>query len=188
MIKKNWQMAAIIIVAVIFFACTKDRNLQTDDNVQALGDDTTLITAGMLKINEFVAKGSTNANENGNYEDWFEIYNPNGYAVNFAQGHWFVTDDLSEKNKFELPPVTIPAYGFLLIWCDEDTGNDIHTGFKLSSGGESLGVFYNNGGDYITIDELDFDAQSDGVSKGRYPDGSDNWIFFTLPTPGQSNN
>ena len=37
------------------------------------------------------------------------------------------------------------------------------------------------------IDSLSFDVQETDVSMGRSPDGSNNWVNFTTPTPGASN-
>ncbi|MBN2746371.1 MAG: lamin tail domain-containing protein [Bacteroidales bacterium] len=176
-----------LFIVITLISCTKDREIDDSQNVPDTNPSE--IKAGSLFINEFVAKGSTNANENGTYEDWIEIYNPNNYDLNMAGGHWFVTDDLSDPAKFELPPMTLSSKGFVLIWCDDQTGNDIHTDFKLSSGGESIGIFYKDStNQYVTVDSLNFGPQNDGVSKGRFPDGSTTWQYFNIPTPGKSNN
>ncbi len=178
---------AFFLAFITLISCTKDREIV--DNQDIPNNNPTEIKAGSLFINEFVAKGSTNVNENGTYEDWIEIYNPNSYNLNMAAGHWFVTDDLSDPGKFELPPLTLASHGFLLIWCDGQTGNDIHADFKLSSGGESIGIFYKDStNQFVTVDSLNFGAQNDGVSKGRFPDGSNTWQYFNIPTPGKSNN
>jgi hypothetical protein len=50
-----------------------------------------------------------------------------------------------------------------------------HLGFRLSASGESIGLFAHDGS---LLDGLVFGAQTAGLSEGRYPDGSENIIFF----------
>lgn len=175
----------VIPILILVFGCTKDRNPELE-NINANLD------FPHLKINEFVAKGSANLNEFGVASDWVELYNPTGSDVVFTPGNWYFTDDVvGDPTKFELPNKTIPAHGFIIIWCDQSTqtGNDVHAPFKLSSNGEYLGLYYKDNIDSLHIvDTLTFGIQTvDGQSTGRYPDGSDTWAAFTNPTPGQSN-
>ena len=44
---------------------------------------------------------------------------------------------------------------------------DLHVNFKLSKTGESIGLY---GGDGVAVDYVNYGAQSDDVSEGRYPD------------------
>lgn len=193
------KLSAILIyflISILIFSCTEDRDLLDNtnqgQNPNPNPDPNPLtIQAGVLKINEFVARGSTNPNEFGSNEDWFEIYNPNDEALTLEQGKWFVTDDLTDQEKFEVPiSVTIPAKGFLVIWCDNATGgNDIHATFGLSGGGEEIGIYYKqDDNSMLEIDSYTYGSQTDGVSEGRSPDGADNWTNFNSPTIGTTNN
>ena len=171
-------------------SCTKDRLIKDDTDP----NDTAqlVIEEGVLKVNEFVAKGSVNQNEYGTAEDWFEIYNPNNKPLTLKANEWYFSDNLGSPKKYMLTQdFTIPAQGFLVIWCDglNTIGNDIHTGFSLSASGEDLVIYYEKGSTQIIIDSYTFGVQTlDGVSTGRSPNGSANWIQLPTPTPGQSNN
>lgn len=60
----------------------------------------------------------------------------------------------------------------------------IHTNFKLSSGGEYLGLYDPAG---KVIDSLTFDAQQTDISFGRSVSDPANWEYFDDPTPGAIN-
>jgi len=138
----------------------------------------------VLYINEFMADNdNTIADEHGNYDDWIELYNPENETV--WLGDKYMTDDLSEPNKWQLPDAYIDAGGFVLVWADDETDEGpFHANFKLSKGGEEIGLFFN---DLTAIDEILFDEQSTDISYGREEDGYANWIFFEQPTPLASN-
>lgn len=193
---------SFIILCFVLFSCTKDREITK--KVTNLGE---LVLPGiyydsldifipinhdLLKINEFVAKGSENVNEFGETEDWIEIYNPNPYSLILNEGNWYMTDKgYDNPEKFMLPQCTIPSFGFLLIWADglDLVDQFIHTNFSLSASGEHIGLFYKDDTLSIMIDDYEyFEQEFDAVSTGRYFDGEDNWIQFNLPTPGYSNN
>jgi len=186
MIKLNF----LLIIVLFMISCTKDRKIEKNNNKDN-NDTTNNVEFPSLKINEFLAKGSVNLNEFGTASDWVEIYNPTNEDVSFEAGKWYFTDDFSNPTQFELPNKIISANGFLLIWCDNTTGgNDIHAPFKLSSSGESIGLYYKDSlNDTYIVDTLSFGVQTvDGQSTGRYPDGSNAWTTFSNPTPDQSNN
>lgn len=140
-----------------------------------------------LVINEFLALNQHGLqDEAGSYEDWVEIYNPGPDAV--AMGGLFLTDDLAQTTKWIFPDVTLPAGGFLLVWCDEDPEDGpLHASFKLSGNGEALGLFGRLAAGNAAIDTHVFGPQAADVSEGRLTDGGATWGFFTAPTPGASN-
>ncbi len=146
--------------------------------------------APTLFINEFLASNDACcADEHGEYDDWIEIYNPGATAVNLAG--FYITDDLSDLTKWQIPSVspdstTIPAGGFLVLWADKQPEQGVlHVNIKLSGKGEQIGLTAPNG--TTVIDSLTFGAQTADVSTGRLPDGSSHWQTFTTPTPGASN-
>jgi hypothetical protein len=167
--------------------CVKDREFVVDPT----GPGVLEIVPGVLKVNEFVSTGSENVNEFGNTEDWFEIYNPNSVDLVMEAGRWWVSDaGPSNPTKYQMPEVTIPAFGFLVIWCDnEDTVQEqIHTNFALSAAGEHLVIYYDDGVNAFIVDDHNYPPQPiPAVSYGRFPDGEDNWIMFQTPTPGAPN-
>lgn len=148
-------------------------------------------TLPTIFINELMAdNGTTLADENGEFDDWFELYNPSASAVDLAG--WFVSDDSGDLMKYQFPPAgtqaVVPASGFLLVWADgQPTQGDLHTNFSLSStSGETLFLVAPDG---ITVaDSITFPVQSTGISYGRDTDGQLPWVTFSAPTPGASNN
>lgn len=180
----------IALLLVILNSCTKDRDVEP---VTLLPDTTAAaIVPGVIRVNEIVAKGSVNMNEFNQATDWFELYNTSDKPIKLETGKWFVTDKgVLDPVKFTLPSWTIPANGFLVIWCDtlDMVATQIHTNFGLSASGEDLGLFYKNANDsLIRIDGIVFPPQTiDGYSYGRFGDGADNWQTFPVPTPGGPN-
>ena len=143
-------------------------------------------TPPQLYINEIMASQTDCcADESGDFDDWFEIYNSTNSSIDL--GGMYVSDDLTDPFKSKIPDgVTIPAHGFLVFWADEQgSQGDLHVNFKLSKGGEAVGLFFIDG---RTIDSKTFGDQDDNKSFGRNGDGAGTWIQFTNPTQGTSNN
>ncbi|MDA3880087.1 MAG: CotH kinase family protein [Prolixibacteraceae bacterium] len=67
---------------------------------------------------------------------------------------------------------------------DSCTTESFHTNFKINKEGESIYLFEPDGSisDSINVPELFTNA-----SYGRFPDGADDYFYFTLPTPQQAN-
>jgi len=65
--------------------------------------------AETLRINEFMALNSTTlADEDGDYSDWIEIYNPTPNAIDLL--NWSLTDDKANTLKWKFPQVFIIFY------------------------------------------------------------------------------
>ncbi|MDA3814559.1 MAG: lamin tail domain-containing protein, partial [Candidatus Cloacimonetes bacterium] len=77
-------------------------------------------TGAILVINEFLASNDFGAvDENGDHEDWIEIYNAGDEAIDI--GGMYVTDNLEELMTSEIPTTdptltTIEPGGFLVLW------------------------------------------------------------------------
>ena len=142
-----------------------------------------------LVINELMAQNQGSLTDaQGDYDDWIEIYNGGEEAVDVAG--CYLTDDLSDPTRWQVPAgrpelTTVAGGGYLLIWADgEADEGPLHASFKLSAGGEAIGLF--DAGE-VLLDSVTFGAQAADVSYGRYPDGGDNWRTFERPTPGVAN-
>ncbi len=145
-----------------------------------------------LIINEIMASNDAAfADENGEYDDWIEIYNANNYSVNI--GGLYLTDDLGEPTQVQVPATapdttTIPAGGFLVLWADKQSEQGVlHLEFKLSSGGEQVGLAQVLGNDTTFIDSLTFGPQWADTSYGYISDGSGDRAYFNPATPGETN-
>ncbi len=141
-----------------------------------------------LYINEFMADNDSvveDPDEAGAYEDWVEIYNPGTEAIDLSG--MSMTDDLSDPTQWQFASgTTIAAGGYLIVWADGDTDQgDDHATFKLSSGGEEIGLYHTDG--ITLIDSVTFGEQVTDVSYGRFPDGSETFVSMTTPTPSATN-
>ena len=142
-------------------------------------------------INEWMAGNSVTIADpaDGSFDDWIELYNVGTTTVDLSG--YTITDNLTNSTKFSIPNgKTIAPGGYLLVWADEQTGQnsigpDIHANFKLSGGGEQIGLFAPDG---TVVDSLTYGAQIDDVSEGRSSDGAEPpFVSFIAPTPGAAN-
>ncbi|MFA7273563.1 MAG: CotH kinase family protein [Crocinitomicaceae bacterium] len=126
--------------------------------------------AGDVVINELLASNSTNEmDQDGEYEDWIEIYNNTSAPINLSS--YYLSDNDTNLTQWPFPNGTIlPANGYLVVWADNDilqTG--FHANFKLSTGGETIYLL----SDATTLaDQITFPGQISDISYGRYPNGT----------------
>ncbi len=144
----------------------------------------------VVYINEWMAANSgflLNTNNGNRFDDWFELHNPGNTPANLAG--YFLTDNLANKNQFEIPAgYVIPAHGFLLVWADNrpnlntNTDSALHVNFRLEQNGDAIGLFASDG---AAIDTADFrtEPQFNDRSEGRFPDGPNATYFLLNPTP-----
>jgi hypothetical protein len=119
----------------------------------------------------------------GENDDWIEIYNTTQFDI--STSGLYLTDDLTNFDKWALPNSVIPADGYMIIWADEDGGQgDNHANFKLSSNGEFVGLNY---GDGTQIDSISFGAQTVDIAYGRFPNGTGPWINMEHTFNGNNN-
>ncbi len=140
----------------------------------------------ILAINEIVASNtSINADNFGEYDDWIEIYNYGNMPI--FLGDKYLSDNAEEPTKWQMPALYIQPNEYLLFWADKapEQGAN-HTNFKLSAGGEFVGLFDNATAYFARIDGLDFGAQQSDVAWGRYPNGTGNFQAL-LPSPAAPN-
>ena len=129
----------------------------------------TLVPSGDLVINEFQASNSTTqADQDGEYDDWVEIYNNTSSSINLEG--YYLSDNLTNLVKFQFPNVSIDGNSFLIIWLDGDPGQQgLHADFKLSASGERLILSDPN---QQVLDQIIFAAQITDRTTGRYPNGT----------------
>jgi hypothetical protein len=148
------------------------------------------VRAVELAINEAMASNAaTKTDPQGQYDDWVEIYNFGSTPVDI--GGMYLTDDPNDPVKWQIPAIdpvltTIAPGGRLLIWADGDIDSPgLHASFKLSAGGEELGLFDIDGA--TLIDSMAFPELPADVSYGRYPDAGGDLRYFVPATPGAAN-
>ncbi len=136
-----------------------------------------------LVINEVLAANDEIiADEMKEYDDYIELYNKSNTSISLAG--YYLTDDISDLNKFALPTKTIIGNGYFLIWADKDEEQGVnHANFKLNADGEEL-YLVNPSGEIVGA--LSFTNQEDDISYGRFPNGMGDFENMT-PTPLATN-
>jgi hypothetical protein len=115
-----------ISVILILTACKKDNN-----------EDIT--KTPNIVINEIMpANSSTAHDQNGEFDDWIELYNLSDSTINVSG--YYLSDSKSNQTKWSFPTGTeIQSDSFLIVWIDNDTlQTGLHANFKLSSLGETV--------------------------------------------------
>lgn len=133
-----------------------------------------------LKINEWCG-----SNDFIIGSDFLELYNPGTRAV--ALGGMLLSADLQVAAEHTIAPLSyIAAGGFVRYIADSavDAGPH-HLSWSISKLRESMRLLNGSG---TIIDQVVSGPQRADVSEGRTNDGSVALSFFTLPTPGFSNN
>ena len=145
-------------------------------------------TNSAVVINELLVENKvTLADAQGDYDDWIELRNLNGAAVDLT-GH-YLTDDPENPRKWQFPDgATIAANGYLLVWADEEGADTpgLHASFKLSRDGEEVLLIDTDTNLNAVLDSVTFGAQEADRSYGRLP--ADTATFGQMqPTPGAGN-
>jgi len=143
-----------------------------------------------LVINEIMADNRTfmeDPDEPMEYPDWFEIYNPSGFAIDMSG--MYLTDDPANLRKHRIADgVVIGPYSYLLFIADgEPEQGPLHVSFSLSRDGETLVLYDTDERGNQVIDQVRFGPMPPDVSWGRSPFNANEWIFFTTPTPKKFN-
>jgi spore coat protein H len=136
-----------------------------------------------LAINEFMARNETIiADPFGEFDDWVELYNGGDDPIYL--GDKFLTDNLDNPDKWQMPDAFIQPGEFLIIWTDNDPEQGpFHADFRLSGDGEAIGIFSSDG---TPIDVVEFGEMMVDEAFGRLPNGT-GAIQPVAPTPGASN-
>lgn len=122
----------------------------------------------------------------GDFPDWIELYNPVDSAIELHT--YYLSDKSNDLFKWNLPSVTIPPNGFLIVFASgKNTTHDgeIHASFKLEEGTE--GCYLST----ILVPMVSFIAPHplpSDMSRGQLPDGFGEQVTFYEASPGRSNN
>jgi len=129
-----------------------------------------LPVVGGLVINEIMA-GNVNAvaDQDGEYDDWVELYNGNNFSVDLNGYH--LSDNESNPTKWSFPSMSIPANDYLIIWCDTAGGTQLglHTTYRLSADQEEVYLTNSLG---IVIDAVHFVNMPADQGYARVPNGT----------------
>lgn len=139
-----------------------------------------------IYINEVMANNkATIKDEDGDYSDWVELYNPTDQAVDITG--WGLSNRESEPKHWVFPQMKIEAKQYLVVFLSHKdrsvSGNELHTNFRLNSFKDTL-LLSNFLGQIVS--EVQISNMKPDESLGRVP-GSDQWQTFAHPTPGFEN-
>ncbi|MFK8006680.1 MAG: CotH kinase family protein [Saprospiraceae bacterium] len=139
-----------------------------------------------LYVNEIMASNNnTFTDDAGEYDDWVEIYN--GGADPIYLGDKYLSDNQNSPDKWQLPDLSIQPGEFLIFWADNDeVQGSNHTNFKLSAGGEFVGIFDAASNNFSMIDGYEFGEVETDQSLARLPNGTGTFQIAE-PTPAASN-
>lgn len=141
-------------------------------------------TSSQVVINEICSSNfSLIQDENGNYSDYIELYNPSPDPVSLDG--YYLSDDEDWPQKFALGPAVIPPKGYYVVWLDgTDHAEAGQVGFRIARSGEEL--FLSNANGEEIIDTVTVPTLSYNTSYGRQNDGGPQWKKLTS-TAGESN-
>jgi hypothetical protein len=123
-----------------------------------------------LCINEFLASGGADA------PDFVELYNAGPVTLELRDCG--ISDD-PLRNRFLLPAGTTLGAGAFLRF------DSVRLGFGLKRSGGALYLW--NAGRTAVLDAVRYGPQDDGLSSGRFPNGSPGFRPLAKPTPETSN-
>ena len=116
-------------------------------------------------------------------DSWVEVYNMGPGTANLVNYKIGITSNQNEA--WSLPAYAIPAGGHAIIYCDKES-QGMHTNFRLDSGKDCQVYLFMSGS---IIDQVEGLAKqpAPNIAYGRQTDGSSNWGYQLISTPGYSN-
>lgn len=104
--------------------------------------------------------------------DWIELKNVGPAAVDLKG--WYITDDLSNLTKWQVPVSSILGRDeYLLVFASGRNrlanNGELHTNFRLSSAGEELALVHSDGKTIAWTPGTVFPTQARGISFGHAP-------------------
>jgi len=140
-----------------------------------------------LLINEIMASnGSSIWDEDGDEEDWIEIYNAGNSPVNLLG--FGLSDQMSNPMRWTFPSIFILPNQYLVVWASGKNrslhNQPLHTNFSISQAGEPI-LLSDADGQVLNI--IPAVPHQTDISYGRFPNASANLTYLTNPTPNNEN-
>ena len=145
-------------------------------------------------INEFSCSNYS-LNIAGNNEDFVELYNETAGPVDL--GGWYLSDNVDNPTKFEIPAGTVvPPNGYLVIMCSSEAqagnlyaGGFLNTNFRIHQCKDESVVLSDATGAIVESYTYgtDISTNQEDHSWARDVDGTGDWKVCTNPTPNATN-
>ncbi|MCP4189028.1 MAG: hypothetical protein GY768_00205 [Planctomycetaceae bacterium] len=143
--------------------------------------ETRALLAADLIISEFMASNRGTLNDDDRESsDWIEIFNQ-GAETQQLEG-WHLTDDSAELEKWTFPAASLGPQEHLIVFASgkDRTAKELHTNFRLSSGGDFLSLVEPDGQTIASQYSPEFPEQQTDISYGVRMSGGDR--FLVAPT------
>ncbi len=169
-----WQLSA---------ATTPGEANQIKQTAAELGADIEPL-GGDIEITEVMSANSVYAPDgSGRTHDYVELHNRGAAELDLTG--WMLSDDASKLNKWSFPKLSLPADGYLIVYCSGGAqgggSGELHADFKLSRTGESV-YLSNAAGQVVAAVSV---PQLEKNQAWSYIDGS--WTTEAEPSPGAAN-
>lgn len=130
-------------------------------------------------LTEFMAANDAGErDEDGDYSDWVEIYNPGRKPASLAG--WYLTNDPKQLTQWQFPEVTVPGQGFAVVFVSgknrRDPQGKLHTNFSLGRNGEYLGLARPDGRTVASDFAPQYPRQLSNVAYGRSMVANTLWL------------
>lgn len=115
-------------------------------------------------------------------DSWVELYNTGTSAENLSQYSIGLENDAEAA--WILPSYTVPANGYVIIYCDKEA-TGMHADFRIDSGKGALYLFKNG----AVADKFDKIKKqpAPNIAYGRKTDGASELGYQLKPTPEETN-
>lgn len=145
--------------------------------------------APRLVINEFLAINTDLPldSDGDRTSDWLELFNAGTGSLSLNGWKLRLTEPGTSTNVYlySFPPTAFLApKTHLLLVCSENKRTLYHTGFRLPGNGGTLTILNASGQE---MDRVDYAAQQENVSYGRYRDGMASFAANPYPSPSRPN-
>ena len=132
------------------------------------------LSAQTIYFNEAVNSNAVLQDEDGDFPDWFELYNSSNNTINLL--NWTCTDDLSDPTKWTFPEVSMEQGGYLQVWASGKDRGGTQIFRTLVNLGDEFQYIAPNAPVNTQWKNLDFDDSDwgQGNSGFGYGDGDDN--------------
>ncbi|HCO96090.1 MAG TPA: hypothetical protein DIU00_19475 [Phycisphaerales bacterium] len=116
-------------------------------------------------------------------DDFIELFNPQTSPVDLT-GLYLTDNPITQPDKYSLGMLSFIAGKGFAVFRADNSNQPGHVDFRLSADNEMIGLF---DAGLSQIDKVIYGPQTTDVSYGRVPDGTENFQFMELPTPGVTN-
>lgn len=142
-----------------------------------------------LIINEYSCSNmSTITDAFGEYEDWIEIRNTGGTAVDLTG--YFLSNKATNLTKWAIPSGSIAPNGYKMVFCSGRgvvSGNELHPDFTLTQTQGTDWIILTNPSSVVVDSIKIIHLTKKNHSVGRSSADPTQWKLYTTPTPNAAN-